>query len=364
MSGKQVFLGRQLSSASADVYPYRIFLIYSHGDRALASQIDGLLQEWGAIPLWDRHIMPGTPFPDEIKRLMAKAHIVMPIITNDSKNRAWVQQEIGYALALQIPVVPVTVGCDSSEFLAQVQAMTVREDLSDFHEKLLAARLAKLVATTSSFLPNRLEVVDRPEKRTSLIGQSARELAAAGDYGTIRQKSAFSSFSIHDVDVRDQRWDAKEIDRRSSEFYRELLREERRQLERHVREKGCKLIVDPQFPFNGGEAGETRARLETLWEFLTTVEHSKLQIVTYNRDARDRGNSLLVGDWFCAESRSPGVGGYSETVFDWRAPQVLAALQRFDEQFDELLERKGMNCDQARMAAIDEVNQAMIRLAE
>ena len=66
-------------------------------------------------------------------------------------------------------------------------------------------------------------------------------------------------------------------------------------------------------------------------------------------------NVVIVGDWFVAESlvRRAGESGYRQTVFHWHAPTVLAAIQRFDMEFEELAAEAGCCSRDAAVAHIE-----------
>ncbi|MCL4878870.1 MAG: TIR domain-containing protein [Anaerolineae bacterium] len=90
-------------------YPFRVFISYSHADIEIVRKMAALLEEMGLHPLWDRDIHPGTPFTDTIKELIARSHIFIPLITENSHHRPWVHQETGFATALNLPIVPIAI---------------------------------------------------------------------------------------------------------------------------------------------------------------------------------------------------------------------------------------------------------------
>ena len=86
---------------------YRIFISYSHEDRRLARILANILEENGLIPMWDENFTWGHGFPEQIKNFISHAHVFVPIVTKASSKRGWVHQEIGYARALNIPILPI-----------------------------------------------------------------------------------------------------------------------------------------------------------------------------------------------------------------------------------------------------------------
>ena len=87
----------------------RIFISYSHEDKELVLKLEEILKANGLEPLWTEKLSGGSGFDDQIKIFIEHAHVFMPVLTKKSIARGWVHQEIGYAVALNIPVFPVTI---------------------------------------------------------------------------------------------------------------------------------------------------------------------------------------------------------------------------------------------------------------
>ncbi len=85
---------------------YRVFISHSHKDRRLVKNIVKALEGNGLKPMWDRNFMSGHGFHEQIKNFIAHAHVFMPFFTEASSKRGWVHQEIGYAMALNVSVLP------------------------------------------------------------------------------------------------------------------------------------------------------------------------------------------------------------------------------------------------------------------
>jgi hypothetical protein len=127
-------------------------------------------------------------------------------------------------------------------------------------------------------------------------------------------------------------------------------------LERHARESGCDLIINPAIHFTGPGREAKCARLRTLREFLADISDDKCRVVV--SQSKDRGNLLLVGDWFLAESISPRKGqGYLQTVFTRHAPTVLERMQQFDAEFEELLKYFAPDGLPSRQRAIEAIDR-------
>lgn len=336
-------------------YPFRIFISYSHEDAALAETAAEALAAMGLAPVWDKHIRPGAPFTEAIKGFIHHAHIFMPIITEHASRRPWVHQETGYAMALNIPILPIAVDSVPGEMVAQLLAVVVRADFADFAEQLAGVDLEQVVSQPAAAAFRDVEVTSYAENRTEMLARSAQRVIDLGSFGRVRQQAALSTFSIPDRSPGDPIWAKREGDVVRSAFYHNLQRAERRTLEQHARQAGCDLMIDPNFSLERNGPTATRTRLETLLRFIESMPDDQIRVVMTPR-ARE-ANLTLVGDWFSAESMSPRPGeGHRQTVFTWHAPTVLQTLRNFDEEFAELCEESpGGSSRQAALARISEI---------
>jgi hypothetical protein len=340
------------------LYPFRVFISYSHEDSALARAAAEVLAEMGLAPVWDMHIRPGVPFTEAIKGLIHHTHIFMPIITEHASHRPWVHQETGYAMALNIPILPVAVDSVPGEMAAQLQAVVVRSDFSDFAERLARVDLEQVVFQPAVSALRDVEVSSYAENRAEMLARCAQRVTEMGAFGRVRQRAALSTFSIPDRAPGDPIWAKREGEVRRSAFYHNLQRAERRALEQHARQAGCDLIIDPEFSLERNGPSATRTRLEILLRFIESMPDEGLRVVMTPR-ARE-ANLTLIGDWFSAESMTPKPGeGHRQTVFTWHAPTVLQTLRSFDEEFEELCAESSEGA--SRQAAIDRIGAITAR---
>lgn len=363
------------------MHSFRVFISYSHEDRKLALQVNDVLRGMGLGPVWDKDIRPGTPFSDAIKGLIANAHLFMPLITENSQSRPWVHQETGYAMAINIPVLPVAFGNLPGEMISQLQAISVRLksadelDQADLAEQLTTINIESLVLSPSGKSVAIVEVADYPEERTEMMARYANRVAELRSYAHLRQRGALSSFSIPNRVLSDPIWKLREGSSPRSQFYRNLQRNERIALEQHARREGCSLMLNPEIDMSKMSKGGPvlmRARLSTLLEFLESMTDDKARVVIRRRTQEidiggwvHRGNLTIVGDWFFAESQAVRRGQeYRQTVFNWHAPTVLKELRKFDEEFDEFYRLSGLDPMSSRKAAIAKIEEVIAGLPE
>jgi hypothetical protein len=349
------------------MHRFRIFISYANEDRHLAVKLDDALRGLGIDSLWDKDILPGTQFTDAIKGLISYAHLFMPLITGNSQKRPWVHQETGYAMALNIPVLPVAVNTLPAEMISQLQAISINEDGSDLVEKLSGVSFEKVVFPPPQKPPTTVEIADWPEVRTELMARYANLVMELGAHGRVRQRGALSSFSIPNKHIDHPDWKAREGVHPRSRYYITLLREERRALEKHARERGCSLIIDPTIDFSKLGPTVTRARVGTLLDFLKEManerDKEKVQVVI-TPQARE-GHLTILGDWFVAESLTPRRGeGYKQTIFSWHAPTVLRWVRKFDQELEELQRHVGWPAGASLGRAVEEIEKILAALPD
>ncbi|WP_287152964.1 toll/interleukin-1 receptor domain-containing protein [Candidatus Solincola tengchongensis] len=337
---------------------YRVFISYSHEDSDLVELIVSILNEIGLRPLWDRNFAYGRGFPEQIRKCIAHAHVFLPLITESSSKRGWVHQEIGYAMALNVPVLPVARGTLPGEMLQELHAMILSDDPEEIRTQLTRDIFESLVNSFQEKEFALYECAELPEERTVLIAQYARSILEMGEHGLVRQKGAFGSFSIPHRVLSDPVWTIRYHPYEAGLYYKKLLRLERLMLEKHARVAGCKLIVNPRVPTKYSPRARS-ARLQTLLEFLHSMPDSKAQIAINDRMYEEE-NVTLVGDWFAAESVS--MSGSRQTIFTRHAPSMKSRIEYFDQEFDELLEERGWQHHNSRIAAINEIEAIVAEL--
>ncbi len=340
---------------------YRVFISYSHDDEAQDSkiaQIESALEANGLEPMSDKHLPWGKGFTDEIKILIEHAHVFLPVITVLSNERRWVHQEIGYALAMGVPVLPLVWGdsdpCLPEGMVQQLQAVTVQDDGADLSDKLKHDQFRHRVTeyANPAHTPYRCALLH--EDRTELMADYARKLTGMGKYACVRQRGALSSFHLPTETPRHRVWRDRDGGADRGERLHKLQREERLALGEHAAAAGCRLMINPYIPFERYGQYARKCRLQSLLRFLTDQSFEDVQVVI---NEVDQSESLtIVGDWFAAQSAVARLGtGYLQTIFTRHAPTVTRQIKEFDDEFAEKLADLGWTPESSRARAVDEI---------
>ena len=90
-----------------------VFFI-SHSTEDLKADVGEICEilETCKIPSFvaDRDAPLGNPLPEEIKKAIEESELFLVFLTKKSRSSAWVNQEIGYALGKEIPIIPLKKG--------------------------------------------------------------------------------------------------------------------------------------------------------------------------------------------------------------------------------------------------------------
>ena len=329
---------------------YRIFISYSHEDQDLVSKIAEILEENSLQPMWDRQFAFGHGFHEQIKTFIAHAHVFLPVITKTADERKWVHQEIGYAMSLNIPVLPVTAGRLPGEMITAdprcpVRRRSDRPESGSSQETPVATVIANLVQRYSDPVLALFQCAQFAEDRAAMMAHYSNDVRHIGAYGLVRQKGGLSSFHIPTQSITHRVWKDRYSNKDRGPVHCRLQREERLALEAHARFAGCKLIINPQIQYDRmwGQ-GAQLVRLRCLLEFLDSM--SDRCRVAINKDMDHSESLTILGDWFAAESVTARHGqGYLQTIFTRHAPSMLSRIEAFDAEFQELSAAAKWNAD-------------------
>ena len=340
---------------------YRVFISYSHADRELVEKIVLLLKENGMDVLWDHNFSFGHGFTDQIKNFIAHAHVFMPVITEASSLRGWVHQEIGYAMALHIPIWPLTKDKLPGEMLWHLHAMALSDNMELLRKQLSKEEFQKFVNRHQRDSRPLFECAEQQEDRTLMMLEYSNNVLELDKSGHVRQKGGLSSFHIPDKQLSNQIWK----DRYGvfySEYRCKLQRQERQSLERHARLKGCSLIIDTNLKYDRYGPFSKIARLKIIMEFLESIpSETEVKVAFVKPDNPHREHHLtIVGDWFMAEAVYAKMDkGIRQTIFSRHAPSIRSRIETFDEEMIYLLSEAGIEPARSRLAAVSTIRSAL-----
>jgi hypothetical protein len=339
------------------MYPCRVFVSYSHPDRLLVERLVKVLDQAGVAPMWDNDLVPGTGFSEQIQRFITNSHVLLPVLTPASAERPWVHQEIGFALALGKAVLPVSTGGAPLGIISTIQTMQLREDLADAPAKLSAECFRRLMDGLQD-RPATYECTDDNAQRAQLLARYAENVAAISQYGQVRQMASLTSFQLPDRGAADPVWKKYFPANPRDHHLFGALRRERVALQKHARERGCRLILDPverlEDIYHEHGLSSVQARVRGLLAFLRDGSLPNV-VIAINDDAERTTSITLVGDWFSSEAVSSGgrarVSGKAllrEALFTRDVSVVRQQIEDFDNRLLDLLTDRGWDEESSR----------------
>lgn len=127
--------------------PLRIFLSYSSSNKEIAGQIKHFLEEKYFFEVFLAHedIMPTREWQEEIIKNLKICDFLVGIITNEFNESEWTDQEIGYAMGREIPVLTLNFGAVPHGFVARFQALPAKQNEDGWNISKLCFEIFKLL---------------------------------------------------------------------------------------------------------------------------------------------------------------------------------------------------------------------------
>lgn len=342
-----------------DKYKYRVFISYSRKDREKVDILAQILEDEGLNPMYDKHFSGGIGFHKQIENFIAYSHVFMPFITKSSSERGWVHQEIGFAKALNIPILPIMVDKEPGEMISDLQALLWRENIKEMKNQLSWDIFHKIVEHFEENSPAIYECADTPVERTMMLVRQAKEVAKLGYHGHVRQIAALSSFHIPNKPISHPSWRIRSPGLMFDEFSLRNLLDERNTFEEHAIKKGCSLIIDPYLDFWAKEA--QKSRIEELMEFLEQID-DKMVRIAINKGMEKGRNLTILGDYFAAESISGTLMGHKQTILTRHAPTVQKKIGIFEDEMNYLLKKQEKSGESSKETVVAELEKIVASL--
>jgi hypothetical protein len=172
------------------------FLSHSHLDQPIANEIASILGTFGFSGfLAHRDLESGTEWREEILQKLREASLLIAVVSPNFAESEWADQEVGFALARGIPVLPVSAGKAPYGFLGHIQGVPwgdeAREgnqwDATDRHwtRAQQVERQARFgVALIHRGVMNRSDIVEKLSASSSWDGTSVL-LSVIGDLSAL-----------------------------------------------------------------------------------------------------------------------------------------------------------------------------------
>ena len=321
----------------------KVFVSYSSQDWVAARLIVHVLEEHGIRCFFaERDLATGDPFDTAIVRRIWNSSLVIVLWSSRASQSQWVLQEVGIAVAQDIPVWPVAIEDIKFEgVILRNQGYYFRRS-SDPYDQI--ARLAEEIKCAGK----RPLVSSRPAIDRYLVGKLSRtemlakimeeESQRADSTYTLRMQAAFSSFGISAAPEY-------RIDGYHTNEYHDLLIRELRAADQLARKASVKAIIWPLRPYEDKFKKYMRVRYNNLIQWLERNED--YHRVRFALGPYEDGNRYVFDSNVLVEGfKSPDLNtrGYQMTTVTNQGPAILAAIDSFDSRFNELWDEHARTC--------------------
>jgi hypothetical protein len=340
---------------------YRVFISYSSEDVDQKDILCTILKNNNLCPISSSEFALGHEFLDQIKKFISHAHVFMPVISRSSNKSSWVHEEIGLAIAHNIPVLPIVIEKKSlpKDMIQEFEA--IKSMLKTKDSKKLTRRKNRLskrltwneidrLVKSSERGPRRpiYECAYLHLERTIMLVKYAYDVENffSQQPKLYRQSGGLSSFHIPNSSPDGEEFRLRYFGGNERvDTLNQNLREERIIFEKFAREWGFKIIINLDLTFD--QSGEDaliikKSRLNTLLKFFEGLpespskSESKFEVLI-DKDLDARRNVIIVGDLFMAESLAGYQGqGLKQTMFTRHGATIKKQIEMFDTRFEEL----------------------------
>jgi len=337
---------------------YRFFISYQHEDIEIARKIESFLKDQGHYSYRDEtNLVPGTDITPAITKAISRSHFLLLLGTNGKLwNHAWVQQEIGFALASSVKVIVIFVSKNKTikpHGMIDGNATIKIEQSDDIDEILKKVNWEVILANSRISGSAVFHYINKATERPKLIAEVAHEIKTTiSNQVTLRIRSGMSTFSLPKSE-QDENWMGIDTKQCGTWF--------------HIPERvnvqnlagKCYLIIDPNYPENpdGRNPRIQIAKLTTLRKFLSESDDN-VEVV---RKKYSHGEGLIIfgNHWFLQSAAVGPTDSVRSALYTWHAATIDEYCALFD---DEFLRLKKEQEDAWLSAGLNSRSYAIVRI--
>jgi len=324
----------------------KVFISYSRKDEAVAHLLSYIFRQKNVDCLIDSALRAGEQFDSHLQEMIKESDFVLILLTKNAADSAWVNQEIGFAIACGKHIWPLCIERDIQPYgmLATAQSYS----LFDWTDPYLAIdRLISAIKTPHIKTRNRYKqlgfdhIIEGRMARTKFIADRLRELLNKTSKPIhILNQAAFSIFcGSEDPMYRESKGHSSE--------YLDLLLEEKQALDELVRRPNCtlKMIL---WPVRAYEDKYLAVRYKNLLSWMHSVkDDATIEYVCAQYPGPNR--LIVMGEFMVEGFKIHNHPGYPMTTVKYKAEQIEEAAAEFHITFG------GSGGD--KLSSIEHINQ-------
>ncbi len=109
------------------MFQLNVFMSHSSSDKELVSKV---VTELGSFVMdcfvAHEDIEPTSKWQQEIKKRLNDMHLMVAFVTEHYHSSIWCNQELGFALGKNVPIIPLRLSANPQGFISNMQALTPR----------------------------------------------------------------------------------------------------------------------------------------------------------------------------------------------------------------------------------------------
>jgi len=226
----------------------KVFISYSRGhDHVIAGLLAHALKEQGFDVFYDRRLFAGFNIVQNISQYISDSHAVILLLSKNSVNSAWANQEIGYALSCNKPIIPIQVDSGELQPVGMLREINSLEfNLTDwFNSTISINKLKRIIYEAVDKKETCASVITTKIERTQkIIGAFTylNELLDKNKCKNNRQKVMLKLYKRTSVSIFSVKEPLKEETHRYNSKYWALLCKQRKTIEEFMRQPDVKEV--------------------------------------------------------------------------------------------------------------------------
>lgn len=324
-----------------------VFISYDRRDETMAHFLSYILASKGLSVLIDRDMETGGYVNERVQAYISQADVMLVLLTKHSAKSAWVNQEIGFAIAKSKKIWPISL---ERELRPEGMISTLNSySLFDWNnpEQTIGNLISELDQGAAH---SELDLaINGKLARTKFLVNKLAELQQIDRPLTIYHQSAFSIFATS------RAYQYRKFGHHDDEYVTALLKE-RERLDELVRrpETDFRMIL---WPVKAYSPELLSIRYRTLLEWLKDVKENHPNIhVVIGRNSKL--NELIVRDRFVFEGFKEVIErpGYDVSVYRVSATSVELSAKAFENRW-ATLEQDGEDAIETVARLLEETNR-------
>jgi hypothetical protein len=309
----------------------KVFISYSRGhDHVIAGLLAHALKEQGFDVFYDRRLFAGFHIVQNISQYIADSHAVILLLSEHSINSAWVNQEIGYALSSDKPIIPIQIDSGKLQPIGMLREINSLEfSLTDwFNSTISIDKLQDIIYEAVDKKETRVSVIKNKIERTQKIidaFSNLNKLLDKNDCKENKQNVKLRLYKRTSVSIFSVKQPLREVTHRYDPKYWDLLREQRKTIEDFIKRSDVeevRLHLCPQRHVCT-DRSDRSDRLNNLIQFLENCEDEIKKKLKVKLEKHGQTNIVAVDNHFVFEGLRPITDNEYLYTLHWLYPSSM-----------------------------------------